>query len=148
MALFIAGMECPVCHEPIGREDDYRGFPPFVRDRADPLYVFHDATVHVHCVEQHAFARELAHTMNRIELSRSGHASCVVCHGPIGSPGELLTTGYLTSDKSNPLFELNFINFHRSHLQQWPRRAEFSRLVRTLEESPTWEGGRVLPMDD
>ena len=49
MAIFVPGMKCPICHLPITRDQPRRLFPPFVKDSMDPLFVFHDATVHEEC---------------------------------------------------------------------------------------------------
>jgi hypothetical protein len=49
MAIFVPGMKCPLCHQPITRDEPRRLFPPFVKDAGDPLFVFHDATVHEDC---------------------------------------------------------------------------------------------------
>ena len=49
MAIFVPGMKCPLCHQPITRDQARRLFPPFVKDPRDPLFVFHDATVHEDC---------------------------------------------------------------------------------------------------
>jgi hypothetical protein len=49
VAIFVPGMRCPLCHQPIARHQARRLFPPFVKDPQDALYVFHDATVHEDC---------------------------------------------------------------------------------------------------
>jgi hypothetical protein len=50
MAIFVTGMKCPLCNQPIARDQARRLFPPFVKDAGDPLFVFHDATVHEDCL--------------------------------------------------------------------------------------------------
>jgi hypothetical protein len=49
MAIFVPGMKCPLCNQAIARDQARRLFPPFVKDERDPLFVFHDATVHDDC---------------------------------------------------------------------------------------------------
>lgn len=49
MAIFVQGMKCPLCQQPITRDQARRLFPPFVKDEREPLFVFHDATVHEDC---------------------------------------------------------------------------------------------------
>lgn len=59
MALFIPGMTCPLCGQPITKEEPRRMFPPFVKSQSDPLYKFHDATVHERCFRQDPLASRL-----------------------------------------------------------------------------------------
>jgi len=49
MAIFVPGMKCPLCHRPITCDQERRLFPPFVKDADNPLFIFHDATVHEEC---------------------------------------------------------------------------------------------------
>lgn len=59
MAIFIPGMKCPLCKNPITAEEGRRLFPPFVTDPRDPLFVFHDATVHEACFARHPLSKDV-----------------------------------------------------------------------------------------
>ena len=72
MALFIPGMKCPICQQPILGDHSRRLFPPFITDEKDPLYVFHDATVHEECFQRHPLASQ---ALERLRVNKKRGAS-------------------------------------------------------------------------
>lgn len=145
MAVFIAGMKCPLCGLSIVREDRRRMFPPFVRNRRDPLYVFHDARVHGDCLSRHPRKGEVEVVMRLRESARESPRTCAACHEPILLSRDGFSTEYLTSDEASPMFEFNYVNLPRAHFSRWPRWSEFAHLAATLQASEAWDGGAIVP---
>ena len=147
MAIFVPGMKCPLCNNPITREQARRLFPPFVKNSLDPLCLFHDATVHEDCLLRDPRRDALEAVMALRARARRLPKTCIVCHEPIGHTKDCFSTEYLTSDPSNALYAYNYINIHRDHLEQWDRWDEFARLATLLQASDAWNGARILPSD-
>jgi DNA-directed RNA polymerase subunit N (RpoN/RPB10) len=143
MALIGKNSKCALCGELIGSEPA-AGLPHFVRNKRDPLYVLSDAAVHRRCLHASPL-RERA--QNRIDERRSRMRDrvCAVCGEVIGD--DWYTTDHLTDDRGSPLYEFNYLHFHRSHLPLWPRLVEFRRLVDDFVETKAYDGPPILPPD-
>ncbi len=136
-------MSCPICRKPIeGTPGAY--LPNFVRNRRDPLYALTDGAFHGECFSNHPL-RELAlrRSEERNKKVRSASLRCVVCGERIRE--DWYNTDFLTDDPASPLYEFNYLPFHRSHLRLWPRFEEFRRLVEEFERSGAYEGPPILP---
>ena len=144
MALFISGMECSLCCQPITNENELIAFGPFVANRRDPLYVFSDAVFHRACFERHSLS-EKAIQRHKDVVQHGGYERlrCVVCNEIITDPDEYFYVGFLTDDPTNPLFEFNYIQFHVSHFLSWNRAADFQRLVTEFFSSDGWKGPQL-----
>jgi hypothetical protein len=120
-------------------------FSPLLADRADPLFIFSDATMHATCFARHPLSRQA--TKWQDEARRSGEPRnriCAVCGRPVLDPDDYFGTGLLTSVAANPLYEFNFVHLHRSHAGQWKRLDELRRRMEQAEASGAWQGPRLV----
>ena len=151
MAMFVPGMVCSICGKPMEEADKVVMFPPFVANRIDPLYQFSDSVFHAVCFGSHPLAKrasEIVETMQ--QRLQPGRRFCAACGEPILDPDDYFTSGYLTGDPNNRLFEYNYIQLHRSHLGEWSEFSEFRRLVEEYQSSDEWEGPRLslVPLNE
>jgi DNA-directed RNA polymerase subunit N (RpoN/RPB10) len=143
MALVSGKSRCALCGERVGAAP-LVGFRHFVRNRKDPLFVLTDSAVHQRCFEESPL-RERA--LKRLEerASRMHDRRCAVCGQQVEA--DWYTIDHLTDDPSNPLFEFNYVHFHRAHLALWPDLPRFRQLVEKFVRSGQYEGPSILPSD-
>gem|GEM_PF-1467018 len=122
MVLVLPKSRCAICSEPLHREP-YVGFGPFVPNRNDPVHVFHDAAVHARCLASHPLASEVERY-----LSHRDDKFCVVC-GELLGVAPAFFAGFLTSDKSDALYEFNYAVVHDAHFEVWNRATDFRLLL-------------------
>ncbi|MCP3097668.1 hypothetical protein LZ198_02125 [Myxococcus sp. K15C18031901] len=141
--VFVGGMPCGICGKPIEGRPGAR-LPHFVRNRLDPLFPLSGLAFHEACFENHPL-RELAERRSEeyLEKVKEPHRRCVVCGEEIDT--DWYNTWYLSGDPSSPLYEFNYLHFHRQHLHAWARYEEFRRLVEVLEASGSYVGPPILP---
>ncbi len=52
MAIVIPGVTvCPLCRRAIDGPEDFIGFPHFIEDEEDPLWIYSDAAFHKSCFD-------------------------------------------------------------------------------------------------
>jgi hypothetical protein len=60
--------------------------------------------------------------MNRImaqAMERTENYPCFVCKQPMHYSDDFVSLGLLSSDPEHPLFQFNYLLFHREHLRLW-----------------------------
>lgn len=141
MAIFVPGIRCPVCGRDIKAADDAAMFPPFVSNRADPLYLFNDAVVHMSCFREHRLA-EAAQARLEVhrEMTNPKNRTCLICGEQITEPDDYLAFGHLVGDPKHPLYSLNYAQFHRSCVGRWPAFADVIDNLEALDRSGEWKG--------
>lgn len=145
MAIFVAGMLCVVCREPIQTADECVIFPPFVANRNDPLVVFHDGVVHRACLQDHPLGGDAVRRSNEVvERGAPAARQCAVCLDVITNPDDYFGTGYLADPGSDPVAEFNYLHLHLSHFLRWDRAEEFRHCVEAFISSPHWDGSQVI----
>jgi hypothetical protein len=143
MAVYVPGIACALCNLPILAIDEAVLFSPFVVNGRDPLFKFHDAVVHEVCLRNDPLgehALELQATASRV----AGEHRCALCGLRIVNPDDQLPSGLLASDRRDPLYEFNFLEFHRDHLRDWTRYEEFKSAVENAQQSERWDGPRLV----
>lgn len=144
MALFVPGMLCRLCGQPMTAEHEIVMFRPFVPNERDPLFQFSDVVLHASCFRQHPLSEKAVKLHERaIQSSRPGNRVCIVCGQAILAPDDYFGAGLVSSNPASPLFEFNFVQLHCSHLSQWDRFEDFRRLVSRIQDSDAWEGPRI-----
>jgi hypothetical protein len=146
MAVFVPGTACGLCGVTMQEGDRVVLLQAFVPNRKDPLFTFSDGAFHENCVHMHPFG---GRALEMKELIRKTFADparrrCPVCSEAILDPDDHFATGYLTSDPDHPLFEFNFLQFHQSHVESWPRTKELRGLLAREVELGQWEGPTPL----
>lgn len=141
--VFIRGTPCGICGKPIEGVPG-AALPHFVRNRRDPLFPLSGRSFHGECFSAHPL-RQLALRRSEERSRRVKVASpvCVVCGEEIRE--DWYNTEFLTDDRQSPLFEFNYLHFHRRHLRPWSRFEEFRKLVVEFESSGAYEGPPILP---
>lgn len=144
MAIFVPGIICQICGIQMIRNDEIIAFPPFVPNRRDPLHFFSDGVFHRRCFDKHPLS-EQATIFGSIagEQGLPQNRTCVVCGETIADPDDYFSTGYITSDRGNPAFNFNYLQFHRRHFEKWGQAAEFRHAIESLTNSMEWDGPRV-----
>ncbi len=66
LALFIDGMECPLCGKPIMLSEDVKLFPPLTSDRTDPMWEISDSAVHSHCFMASPLAEKVSALLDQL----------------------------------------------------------------------------------
>lgn len=134
--------KCGICGELVSGEPIV-GFPNFVRNRKDTLYMFTDAVFHRRCFLAHPL-REAAETRLAERKRRMSQFMCSFC-GQNNNDSGWYTTDHLTDDPASPLYEFNYIRLHCAHVLLWPRLAEFRQLIADFVSSGGYEGPPILP---
>ncbi len=139
--MFIVGMKCPLCGEPINSEDERVGFSSFVANEADPLHIFSDATFHRACFLKHPLSDKARSRYNvALESAQPANRICYVSGSLITNSEDYLTSGHLTDDQTNPLLRYNFAHFSRSALAGWKGLSSFIHQLEAFERSDEWKG--------
>ena len=139
--IFWGETQCPICSRAINQGDRIKGFPAFVSNEADPLWLFNEAAVHVECLERHPAKDSLMEAMKELAFKTSSAGrKCLVCGDEITHPDELFQTPLLTGDPWNALKRFNFVNIHIRHVPLWKDLQEYRNLLDEAERSGTWKG--------
>jgi hypothetical protein len=130
MALFVPGMSCPLCGQPIKPDEERTLFSPFVANENDPLRVFHDGVFHTVCVRKHPLGpKALAMQDELLKKTAPQNRRCSISGRMITDPDRYLSMGVLTSDPNDPLYRFNFAQFDRVALADWPERKTLAGLI-------------------
>jgi hypothetical protein len=141
VAIFIPGARCPISGMVIESSKDAVLFPPFVGNKADPLYVFSDAVIHVDAFRAHPLAAKVeARLAEARDRSGPGKRPCFVCGTQILDHHDYLGLGHLVEDASHPLWSYNYAHFHRHCVFAWPKTSELVAELAALDQSGAWEG--------
>jgi hypothetical protein len=77
---------CPICGEVIKETDKRVGFPPFIGNTNDPLYLFDDRMFHSDCITAHPLFSELmkrySDYQNKFSIPQK-EKPCDHCHKPL-----------------------------------------------------------------
>ncbi len=141
MAILLLGKsQCPICAEVITERDRYYCFPAFVANAKDLLYFFNDASFHSDCLDQHELA-PLAKEYGDLAIKSVNPANRLdlVSGEKITRMEDHLFIGYLTSDKSEFLYQYNFTHLSRKHLHAWASRLKVIEELKKLENSGKWQ---------
>jgi hypothetical protein len=149
MVLFMAGMPCAICHEPIGAEESKVGFSPFVGNEADPLFRFNDSVVHSECLRRDPLGLE-AQERHAFALAQNAYASrvCLICGQHINNPNEYFGLGFLTNDSSDELHCLNFKHFHSACLPLWDDLERVHALAADRLRTGKWRGRAMQRLEE
>ncbi|AKT43576.1 hypothetical protein [Chondromyces crocatus] len=143
MVLMSGKSKCRICGELLGSEAK-AGLQHFVRNKKDPLFLISGVPLHRRCLYEWPL-REKAFARFEERKQRIRDKICVVCGERITH--DWYTTDFLTDDPSHPLYEFNYLHFHRSHLIQWAHFSRFKKLVEEFITSGEYEGMPILPDD-
>jgi hypothetical protein len=142
MAIFIPGISCSICGNPV--YENARTFLPFVYNQYDPLYIFYDAIVHNECFLKHPMASKCLEMYQELnDKMGPGKRSCNICSLKIASPEDYIGLACLSSDETNPLYRYNFTQYHKSCFEMSGVGQAIRSIISGLEESGHWKG-RVL----
>jgi hypothetical protein len=146
MSSIAPGSPCGLCGAVLAEGERTVRFQAFVPNRKDPLFTFSDGAFHENCLHMHPFGDRALEMKELIRKTFADPARrrCPVCSEAILDPDDHFATGYLTSDPDHPLFEYNFLQFHQSHVESWPRTKELRELLRREVELGQWEGPTPL----
>lgn len=141
MAIFISGMTCPLCGQPMTDGAEVSGYPAFISNKRDPLYLFSDGVFHRRCLEAHPSASILE---QRYEAWRTANRPpariCRISGKLITDPDDYLGVGFLVESPSHELYPFNWAHFSRHELKGWVHRDELRAAVERLAQSTEWEG--------
>lgn len=144
MTIFIEGMPCQICSNPINNRKDAVVFSSFVANHLDPLYFFSGAMFHRSCFEQHPLGKEARRREDEVfQHIGPGKRKCVVCREEITDWRDHFNTTFFTDDPSSPASEFNYIHIHLSHYEQWNRVADFERAMVQFLTSDAWDGPQL-----
>jgi hypothetical protein len=142
MAIFLPGMKCPLCGQPINRGDEYLMFGPFVANENDPLWLFSDGAFHAACVRKHPLGTNVV-AFHEESLRRTADRRCSISGALITDHNRYLGMGGLTSDSNDPLYRFNFAQFDCAALVDWPERKAFAALLTDALTSGRMKGKGV-----
>jgi hypothetical protein len=116
--------------------DGVVAFPAFVRDKKDPLYIFHDSVAHETCLQQHPLKGLLEQILNDLEIKLAPeNRNCFICGRKISNPNDYMAFGCMSSDKNSLLFPLNFQQYHISCF----RNSKNKNQIEVLLKERGWE---------
>ena len=141
MAIVVFGTPCPLCGGSIEEGQEVVMFPPFIENEIDPLWLFNDAVFHENCFCCHSLAAQAeARYAEMKQKLQSGPKICAVCGDVISNPDDYFVIGYLTADRTHPLYQYNYTQFHRSHLPRWLPLPLVYEQLRELQRLGVWKG--------
>jgi hypothetical protein len=144
MAIIIRGKtKCPICDRSIDEGDEVVSFPSLISNENEPLYGFNDAAFHAGCFASHPLASAATQRIQQWQAKTSQGRVCRVCGADISDPDDYYIFPHFTDDPQQPLFDLNYGQFHRSCLDSWDRLPSVICEIRRLRESGSW-GGTAL----
>lgn len=133
--------QCPICGEVIGDNDRVTGFPAFVVNALDRMYIFDDAVVHTNCLRNHPLGQSaIREAEQAVRATRPDRRLCSICLKLINDPDDHLYMGYLTDADSNPLSRYNHLQVHRSCLRDWSQTRLIGSMLADAKESGLWKG--------
>lgn len=145
MAIIVRGKtKCPLCGQLIKDGEEAVGFPNFVGNELDPLWVFTDGAFHAECFHTHPLSEKALERCDEA-IKRNGPRNrvCVVCEKQITDPDEYFTLGHLTADEAAPLYRYNYVQAHSSCLPKWRQLTYVTKLIQNLKDSGTWQGNAL-----
>lgn len=139
MATYDETTPCKLCGHPLGR-GEVIAFPPFVRNRKDPLFVFHDAAVHAGCLQQHPLSHAAIEARTRaVEWPKT----CAACNEAVRADEPVFCAGLLSSVPESGVHRFNFVCLHRAHYDLWSDAREFECRVGAWMQSTEWDGPKI-----
>lgn len=140
MAIITRGSICPICEISLGSAA-YVAFPPFVKNRLDPLYVLSDGVAHAACLSSIDLGRV---AMSARQAATAQPRMCRACRRPI-EPGEpAFCAGLLSSRPEEGVFKFNDACVHATHYSEWDEAGEFERVVSAWMASGEWSGPTIV----
>jgi len=138
MAIVLLGKSiCPICKNILNEGEDVTGFPHFIANTKDPLYIFTDSGVHTNCFLQqpHALrAMKYADRQHEVFMQKK----CTVTGEQITHHREYLALPLLTSDEAEPLFKYNFLTFKIRNIPHWEEREDFVKTAERFIADGKW----------
>lgn len=124
--------------------DDAAGFPAFIGNKRDPLYMFSDGVFHRRCLEAHPLVSAL---QQRFEMWRESNRPparvCRISGAVITDPDDYIGLGFLVESAEHELFPFNWAHFSRRALAGWEGRSRLHAALQRLSESGDWEGDNL-----
>jgi hypothetical protein len=141
MALIIPNKStCIFCDQVLEEGTNYGGFPPFVPNPDDELFIFSDNAFHIDCLNAAENSKKaIAYVDESINSRRPGNRKCIVTGELITRQEDHIVIGYLTSDESSVLHQFNFVQIHRNNLAKWEDRPLLLSLLLALKASGNWQ---------
>lgn len=140
MAIFISGMPCGICGKPMESVEEIHGFPPFVYNKKDPLYLFSDGVFHKDCLENHPLGLVVLRRVQlHIDNNKPTSRVCRITGEQITDPDDYFSLGYLTDNLDNELSKWNYAHFKKSSLEGWSEIQALIGSLGTLRDSGEWE---------
>ena len=141
MALLLPGMKCPLCGQPINKNQKVVGFGSFISNQLDPLWIFNDRCFHANCFYHHPLAEKATtrHQEFQERLLLSPRI-CAICNHGITNPDDYFCIYHLMENQESPLYRYNYMQLHRSCMKTWSELPYLYKLLEDLKHSGTWEG--------
>lgn len=140
MALFTRGNLCKLCGVPMENRRDVIIFPHLVSNLHDPLFVFNGAALHKTCVNQHPWGKMAVRQKQFVHetILPNANRECVLCHQKITDAAQLIATGILTHDTTNPLFRFNWLEAHKRCIPHWKELPVLVNELQKFAKSGKW----------
>lgn len=140
MAIFITGMTCKLCGQPMKSDDDIISFPPFVSNSKDVLYLFNDGSFHKVCFESHPLSNKAIERLKlHFENNSASRRICRITNEHIDDPDDFFSLGYLTSDDESELAKWNYAHFKKSAIKNWDKLDIIIDLLEHHQARSEWE---------
>lgn len=140
MAIFVSGMPCGICGEPMESAEEVHGFPPFVYNQKDPLHLFSDGVFHKACLENHPLGQAaLRRVQLHIDNNKPANRVCRITGEQITDPDDYFSLGYLTDNLDSELSKWNYAHFKKSSLERWSEIKTLIGFLEELRDSGEWE---------
>lgn len=137
--IFYSLSKCPICNNALHESEDIIGFPPFVANQLDTLYVFNDSGCHRQCVVDHPHGRKAIGLSEKlIAATRPQNRICIISGALIDHPANYFCTGLLTSDEQEDLYKYNFITIDKRHIISWSEREEAINELVVFKNKNLW----------
>lgn len=132
MAIFVTGMLCGICNKPISEPTESMSFSSIAYGKEDSLALFSDASFHKSCFEGHPLASRVIRRVAEMQMRTGpGNRKCSVCNNEITQADDYLGFGLLAESEVQPLYQYNYLHFHKSHVSRWENLVEFLDVLRS-----------------
>ena len=142
MALFVDGMPCGLCGDPMDVMDheEIECFAPVTANRRDPTWELSDGCFHQACLRPDLPGAETRQRAAEFQdRLRTWPPNCVHCGEHITRPDDFFGLPYLVSSPDHPLYPFNCSYLHIGCLPFWSALDRVHALLTQLLDSGSWD---------
>jgi hypothetical protein len=129
---------CPICQKVLYSLKDVCGFPAFIPNVKDKLYIFNDEACHVACLKNHVWGKQAMQLASDYQ-ARSNNKICMAGGAVITKPDDYIFFPLLTSNDKEELYHFNFTTLNKNNISIWNDRQRFIDVATKFLHAGKWQ---------